>query len=157
MGVEGSYCSKECYYREVGERHIRVVENQSQFCNSCYAIVRDIEPVPDHVYPLGDGLQYPTPNTTHGIDTFRSRDGVEVRGTRWSCSCGNVDPNVTISELQNVGLERVISNLRRALVWLADRGVIDARPCRETYYRVLEDGGGRCAALAVGRAIEANT
>lgn len=149
------YCGLDCYYRERGSALIEQVEHTSQFCNTCYGHLRDVEPIPpakiDGKGYNGDGWQYPTELTTVGVDEFRDTTP-RLERTRISCRCGAVNPNETTAELQNVDLAACMTNLYRALCWLADREAIPSAPDHEAYLASLWDSP-RDAALACGKAV----
>lgn len=155
--VEGSYCSERCYYREKGEGAMNRVESHSRFCDSCYAPVRDVEPIPDRVRPDADGFQYRTPNTTIGVDDIGRDRYDRLERTRWSCgNCGAVDPDGgPIAECQNAALGEAIGNLFRALNWLYEREAIPERPGWDAYVEALR-AYPRDAAFAVGKSVYAH-
>jgi len=113
---------------------VEQVHRRSQFCNTCYGKVRDIQPLPESV-TVADGFQYETERTTIGIDVFS--DVPRIEGTRLSCQCGAVDPGDTIAELQQIHATETRVNLYHALAWLAERGAIDAAPDLERYTDAL--------------------
>lgn len=145
----GYFCSSRCYYQAKGGELVHQVERRSQFCATCYGRVRDIQPLPESV-TVADGLQYPTPLTTHGIDVFNEQPRIE--GTRISCKCGAVDPGSTTAELQQIYPKTVRSNLFRALAWLAEREAIAGPPDVERYAAALGERW-HDAAYAAGRAV----
>lgn len=153
----GEYCSNLCEYRAKGAELIEAVESQSQFCDTCYGHVRDVEPIPESkIAGKGydaDGYQHKTPLSTIGVDDFSRDPYRRLEGTRWSCRCGAVDPDGgPIAELQNVHLADAVANLLRALAWLADREAIPHAPDQDAYYAALEDRW-RDAAYACGVAV----
>lgn len=148
----GSYCSAACKYRAKGEALLRQVESQSQFCDTCYGRVRDIQPLPEHT--PADGFQYATPLTTVGIDVFNDQPRIE--GTRVSCGCGAVNPDAgPIAELQQIHGSTVKTNLFLALRWLAARDAIDAAPDLDRYTDALSERP-HDAAFACGVAVYAD-
>lgn len=164
--THGSYCSADCYHRAKGEALLNRVEHASQFCATCYAHLRDVEPLgelnvegPDHPTHeddqgwrnVADGVQHPRAALTYGIDAHDGPHGYH-EFQRESCACGAVDPNATTAELQQAIPDAVRERLFLAVRWLGWTDDDLPLASRERY----DDALAECphdAALAVGRSV----
>lgn len=151
--VEGSFCSSACYYRRKGTNALTALQYDHQICSTCFGRIKEIEPIRRGPDTVREGFQHPTPKTTIGVDVFSEDEyGVpRTEGTRWSCSCGAVDPSTVSAAIQNTMLTEVIANCFRALEYLHDRGKIPDPPSQRRYYAGLREHW-RDARYAVGRA-----
>lgn len=153
-GVEGSYCSERCYYREKGSKALNRVHSDSRICNSCYGQVRDVEPATDRMPDVAIGQQYETPRTVIGVDDFSEDEFRRLEGTRWSCACGAVDPSDDHGDVTR-WTEPIFENLYNALVDLWERGGLDEEPSRERFVGSLGERSHELE-LAVGRSLYAS-
>jgi hypothetical protein len=163
-GVEGGYCSRECYDRSRGRDHIRRIKHDHRFCAACFRKKKEIEKPPASAPSVVVGFQYLTPNAEPGqharqrrdADTDHPADRVVIGAAE--CTCGTVDHRDEWAREEHItsirdAAERLIGILARQRREGQHEHDIDAKTLVETLTETTRADGTPDWALAVGRAI----
>lgn len=150
--IEGAFCSRRCYRRHRGTKLLDQLRSDHQICATCFGRVKTVAPIHRGPDDVEEGLQYPTEKTTIGVDTFGD-DLNPIEATRWSCSCGAVDPATIDVTIQRVHFYEAIANCYNALQYLYKRGAIQTSPSRQRYLDAIA-AHPHDARLAVGAAVD---
>jgi len=156
--VKGSYCSRDCWLRSKGQNVLTELQHDHTICATCFRVIKEIEcppegtvvniPTPDAPHNHGDadgvknvliGYQYETPATERAVDDF-STDPYRVQErTRWSCECGNVDPNERDDILEEIDLDETIIRLLQRLRERYEMDQLPNQPSKQRLFDALRE------------------
>ena len=157
--VDDSFCSYYCYHASKGRKALNRIRSDHRWCATCFRQIKSIEHPPEghsvHVEPPelaghipgdddGDvlvGYQYKTKHTTWGVDEFESDACPAFERQRWSCECGNVDPNERDDILERVDLGATIRRCYDCLRDCHASGALEDAPDKDRFETALQREG----------------